>query len=166
MKRQYETTVVIDAHLREEDIETVIGKVTKLIEKHKGTVKEINRWGKRRLAYEIKKKQYGYYVYIRFEAEGALIQELERGFQLDESILRYLSVLVPKAALIDEEKEKAKLKESSEASDLPEKENSEKSEEQDESSSVSQSGDSGDSELADQEDTESDDDKVIDEDAG
>ena len=79
-------------------------KYQKFIETQGGKVKLLDRWGKRRLAYEVAKKQYGYYVYIRFEAEGAFILELEREYKLDDAILRYLTVLVPKVVLNKEEK--------------------------------------------------------------
>ena len=54
------------------------------------------------LAYEINKKQYGYYVCIRFEAEVDFIKPLERELKLDDSILRFLTILVPKAAFKEE----------------------------------------------------------------
>ena len=95
MKRQYETTIVIDAHLSGEQVDTTISKYSKFIEDNKGKIKLIDRWGKRRLAYEIAKKQYGYYVYLRFEADGSFIKELEKEFKLDDTILRFLTVLVP-----------------------------------------------------------------------
>ena len=99
MVRQYETTFIVDAHLPTEQIDKSIEKVTAFIEKHKGKVKDVNRWGKRRLAYEISKKQYGYYVYVRFEAEGTFIIEFENEFKLDSSVLRVLTILVPKSVL-------------------------------------------------------------------
>lgn len=102
MRRQYETTFVIDAHLSGEQVDTTITKYTQFIEKNKGKVEHIDRWGKRRLAYEIAKKQYGYYVYVRFEADGSFVKEFERELRLDDSILRYLTVLVPK--LIEKKK--------------------------------------------------------------
>lgn len=99
MVRQYETTFIVDAHLPTEQIDKSIEKITAFIEKHKGKVKDVNRWGKRRLAYEISKKQYGYYVYVRFEAEGTFIIEFENEFKLDSSVLRMLTVLIPKSVL-------------------------------------------------------------------
>ena len=86
----------------EQEIEKGITKYTKFIEKNGGAVKSVDRWGKRRLAYEIKKKQYGYYVYVRFEMDGSQIKELEREYKLDDSILRYLTVLVPKVVVSQE----------------------------------------------------------------
>jgi len=111
MLRDYETTIVVDAHLPGEQVDTTITKYTKLIEDQKGKVKFIDRWGKRRLAYEIAKKQYGYYVYIRFEADGSFIKELEREYKLDDSVIRYLTVLIPKVVLKKERSDKSKPKE-------------------------------------------------------
>jgi small subunit ribosomal protein S6 len=105
---QYETTFIVDAHLPDEQIDKILEKMTKLIDGG-GKVVFVDRWGKRRLAYEIKKKQYGYYVYVRFEAEGTFIKELEREFKLDDAILRYLIVLVPRIVLTGEIERKAKL---------------------------------------------------------
>ena len=99
---QYETTLVIDAHLSNEQIESAVEKYTKIIEENSGVVKLIDRWGKRRLAYEIKKKQYGFYVYIRFEAPGTVIKLMERQIKLDDAIIRHLTVIVPKVVLNNE----------------------------------------------------------------
>jgi small subunit ribosomal protein S6 len=96
----YETTFIIDSVLKPEEIDGIIGKVERFITNNGGQIGEIQRWGKRRLAYEIKKRQYGYYVHIQFEALGSLVQLLEREYQLNESILRYLTVLMDKKALL------------------------------------------------------------------
>jgi len=99
MIREYETTFIVDSLLPEEQINATIDKIKDFIEKNGGKINQIDRWGKRRLAYEIAKKQYGYYVYIRFQYEGSLIKELEREYKLDDSIIRYLTVLIPKIVL-------------------------------------------------------------------
>ena len=98
MVRQYESIFIVDSHLPNEQIESSIVKHTQLIEKNGGKIKLIDRWGKKRLAFEIAKKQYGFYVYVRFEGEGKLCQELNRSFKLDDAVIRFLTVAVPKAA--------------------------------------------------------------------
>lgn len=108
MLRQYETTIAIDAHLPGEKVDAVIDKYTKYIEKNKGKVTFIDRWGKRRLAYEIAKKQYGYYVYLRFDADTTFIKELEREFKLDDAVLRYLTILIPKIMIKEEQRRKSR----------------------------------------------------------
>ena len=107
MVRQYESIFIVDSHLPNEQIEACIVKHTQLIEKSGGKIKLIDRWGKKRLAFEIAKKQYGFYVYVRFEGEGKLCQELNRSFKLDDVVIRFLTVTVPKAALKAETDQKA-----------------------------------------------------------
>jgi len=121
MLRQYETIFIVNVQLEEDQINKTIEKYTKFIDNHDGKVKSLDRWGKHRLAYEIAKKQYGYYVYVRFETKGSTIRELEREFKLDDSILRYLTVLVPKPAIEKEMKHglettKTKIEESEQSS--------------------------------------------------
>lgn len=118
MIRQYETTFIVDAHLSTEEIEKVITKYSQQIEQHKGKIKLIDRWGKRRLAYEIAKKQYGYYVYIRYEAEGTVVDALEKDFKLDETILRYLVLRVPTIVIKDEIRKASIPKEEPEAKEV------------------------------------------------
>lgn len=99
MKRLYETTFVLDPQLKANDIEDTVRKITTFITNHGGEIVKLEEWGKRRLAYEINKKQYGYYVHIRFEAPGQLIHLLEREYKLSEAVLRYLTIKVDKLAL-------------------------------------------------------------------
>ena len=69
------------------------------IKNNGGKIISIDRWGKKRLAFEIKRRQYGYYVEIVFEAPPNLIRILEREYRLEENILRYLSIHLNKKAL-------------------------------------------------------------------
>jgi small subunit ribosomal protein S6 len=110
MIREYETTFIVDSLLQEDQINATIERTKSFIEKNGGKIKHIDRWGKRRLAYEIAKKQYGYYIYMRFQSEGSLIKDLEHNYKLDDAILRHLTVLVPKAMLKQEEKQKSSSK--------------------------------------------------------
>ena len=57
-----------------------------------GTIASVNHWGKRTLAYKVKKKDTGYYVVAKFETDGAALPEYERLVKLDEGVLRYLVV--------------------------------------------------------------------------
>jgi len=114
MKREYETTFILDARLSPDKIDTKIKDIEKIIKENGGTVSNVNRIGKRRLAYEIKKNQYGYYVSYRFAIEGDKLIELRRRYSLEESIIRFLSIRIPKVVLEMEtraqEKEKDKEK--------------------------------------------------------
>ena len=106
MIREYETTFIVDSLLQEDQINATIEKTKSFIEKKGGKIKNIDRWGKRRLAYEIAKKQYGYYIYMRFQSEGSVIKDLEHHYKLDDSVLRHLTVLVPKIMIKQEKIQK------------------------------------------------------------
>jgi len=92
--KKYETTFIMDSLIKNEEIEGSITKIEKFISNNGGQIEAIERWGKKRLAYEIKKRQYGYYVHIIFDAPNKLNRLLDREYQLDENIIRYLTVLV------------------------------------------------------------------------
>jgi small subunit ribosomal protein S6 len=96
VRRVYETTFIINAALEDNDIESVIQKVTSYIENHGGVIKEVNKWGRRRLAYAINKKYNGYYAHIVFEATSNTVPILERFLVLEDTILRNLTIVLPK----------------------------------------------------------------------
>lgn len=95
MRRVYETIVIINAALEDQDIDNVINKVTGYIENHGGVIQEINKWARRRLAYPINKKYNGYYVHIIFDALSNTIPILERFLVLEDTILRHLTLQLP-----------------------------------------------------------------------
>lgn len=104
----YETIVVIDSMLKPDDIKNLRDRITNFISNNGGEIVRIDEWGKRRLAYEIKKKQYGIYFYIRFTAQPPFLSLLEKEYRLNESILRYLTVKLDKRALQKEELDRQK----------------------------------------------------------
>ncbi|HOH06375.1 MAG TPA: 30S ribosomal protein S6 [bacterium] len=97
--RKYETIIVIDSLLKLEEIEGIINKYERFISANGGQIETVDRWGKRRLAYEIKKRQYGFYVLIRFDAPPGMIKQLDREYRLNEYLLRTMTTLLNKRAL-------------------------------------------------------------------
>jgi small subunit ribosomal protein S6 len=97
--RIYETTVIINASLDDAQVEGVIARITETITKHGGTIVALNKWGRKRLAYAISKKSNGYYVNIEFTGPSASIALLERSYQLDEMVLRYLTIALTSKAI-------------------------------------------------------------------
>ena len=95
----YSTIVVIDSLLKSEEIDSTIEKIERNIKNNGGEIIKIDRGGKKRLAYEIKKRQYGYYIEILFKARGVVVKVIEREYGLDENILRYLTLVLNKKAL-------------------------------------------------------------------
>lgn len=92
VRRLYESTYIINAALEDAEVDGVVQRVTDYIEEHGGTLVEMNKWGRRRLAYPIKKKYNGYYVYMAFEAQAVSIPLLERFYILEDNVLRHLTL--------------------------------------------------------------------------
>ena len=104
----YETIFILDSLLPPEEIDKQIENVKGLLESNNCKVIEIDRWGKKRLAYEIQKKQYGYYVAIEFDSEGTAPQLLRSEFNYKDKVLRYLTYRFNKKKIKDREKSLAK----------------------------------------------------------
>ncbi|HTY02077.1 MAG TPA: 30S ribosomal protein S6 [Bacteroidota bacterium] len=98
-KKQYETTFIVNASLDDSQIEGVISRVQEVVTRNGGTVTAINKWGRKRLAYSINKKTNGFYVNMELEAPGTMLTALDRAYQLDEMILRHLTILLDRKAL-------------------------------------------------------------------
>ncbi|MFN2572773.1 MAG: 30S ribosomal protein S6 [Gemmatimonadales bacterium] len=93
MNRRYETVYIFDSALDEPAITEKLNRFHALLTKEgKGSVTNVAHWGKRTMAFKVKKKETGYYVVTEFEAEGHLLPEYERAVKLDESVLRYMVV--------------------------------------------------------------------------
>ena len=86
--RQYELMIILDPDLEERTISPSLDKFLSVVTKDGGTVDKVDMWGKRRLAYDIKKKSEGIYAVVNFSAESATAKELDRQLGLNESILR------------------------------------------------------------------------------
>lgn len=90
---KYETTFVLEPGLDEARVNEEIERVGQWIRDLGGEMLEVQRWGKRRLAYEIAKKRDGIYTLLLYQGGGVLVKEIERRLRLNESVLRVLSVM-------------------------------------------------------------------------
>ncbi|MCK9407682.1 MAG: 30S ribosomal protein S6 [Bacteriovoracaceae bacterium] len=95
----YESIIIINATLEDAQIEAEIEKIKDFITKNTGEIRALEKWGRRRLAYAIKKKNNGFYVLYEFKAQGDLIAKLERQYLLNENVIRFLTVELNKKAL-------------------------------------------------------------------
>lgn len=86
--RQYELMVILDPETEERTVSTTVDKFLAVVKKDGGTVDNVDIWGRRRLAYDIKKKSEGIYAVVNFTAEPSTAQELDRQLGLSESVLR------------------------------------------------------------------------------
>ena len=98
-KRLYETTFIINASIEDPQIEALITHVQEIILGNGGEIKAVNRWGRKRLAYPIQKKNNGYYVNVEFADIGTVMPPLEHLFLLDENILRFLTIQLDDKAI-------------------------------------------------------------------
>ena len=99
--RRYETFVIIDPDVSEEDRTGFYDRVKELIHGYDGFLAVIDEWGIQKLAYQIKKKPRGYYVRFDYCGTGPLVDELERNFRIDDRILKFMTVLLEPEADLD-----------------------------------------------------------------
>ena len=107
-ERIYESAVLINAALEDEQIQSLISRIKELINSNGGEIRDIEDWGRKRLAYMVNKNKIGYYAIFRFNALPDLVSKLERFYKLDESVLRYLTIKLSKGALEQMEINKSK----------------------------------------------------------
>lgn len=92
--RDYELGIIIYPEAEEEDVAAVVEKLGQIIVDSGGQVTRTDMWGKRKLAYPIRKFKEGYYVFMQTQLEQEGIEELERNLKLTEEIIRYLFVRI------------------------------------------------------------------------
>jgi small subunit ribosomal protein S6 len=97
--RVYESAVLFNAALDDDTIKNLISRIKETITVNGGEILDTEDWGRKRLAYQVKRSKIGYYVIHRFNSPPDLIPKLERYYQLDENILRYLTIALSKDAL-------------------------------------------------------------------
>ena len=111
VRRHYETVVIVNAALEDNQIEDTTTRIEDSIKTNGGEITEIEKWGRKRLAYPIQKSKSGYYSIYRYTAPSASISAIERNLKLDETVIRFLTVMLDKKALeyyekLDARKEK------------------------------------------------------------
>jgi len=93
---KYETIFIINPNVESEGIDRIIEDVQNLIIGSEGQLVKVDKWGKKRLAYEVKGHRDGFYVLINFEADPQFIQRLGRYYGLTEEIIKYMNVKIEK----------------------------------------------------------------------
>jgi len=90
--RNYEVTFIAEPNFDDERVNSLVGKYSEFIEKNGGEVQKVERMGKKRLAYPVEKRQYGYYIYTEVKLPGEGVAPLKRWFALSEDVFRHLTV--------------------------------------------------------------------------
>lgn len=88
----YESLFIIRPSLTDEETTSLIDKMKGVVEKHGATLMKVDNWGRKRLAYEVKRERKGTYVYLNFRGPGAVVGELERSYRLEDSIIKFLTI--------------------------------------------------------------------------
>ena len=91
--REYETVFVLHPTYDEKEFEAEVQAVSDLITSSGGSIIEIDRWGRRRLAYDIKKVHEGIYTLLRYKSDSGVLKDLDRRFRMNERMLRYMTVI-------------------------------------------------------------------------
>lgn len=119
----YETVVILDSLLATKEIDDLVEQFSGIITQNGGSIRKVDKWGKKRLAFEIRKKQYGFYVAIEFEANsGNIPRALESDFNYNDKVMRYLTYQYDKhklQSLKDEAEKEARVVESAPAPAAP-----------------------------------------------
>ncbi len=90
--RHYEMVIMVHPNVSEEEAPAIVDRITGLITQHKGEVIRVEKWGKKKFAYKIKKCTKGYYFVLNFVALPSVLGELERILRYDENVLRFQTV--------------------------------------------------------------------------
>jgi small subunit ribosomal protein S6 len=91
--REYEVMLILPADAEESAIDGVIERITGILSGRGGEVSQVDKWGRRRLAFEIARQSEGYYVVVRFTADPDTIAQLDRALTLADEVLRFKVVL-------------------------------------------------------------------------
>jgi small subunit ribosomal protein S6 len=90
--REYETIYILRADIDAEAAERVQARVGDAVEREHGKLVKVETWGRRKLAYPLKKHRRGVYVYLRYVGAGGLVAEVERNLKLQEAVVKYMTV--------------------------------------------------------------------------
>ena len=114
----YECLFIVDTRAGDDVVKAKVEKFTKKIAANAEFV-DVNEWGKRRLAYPINDNPEGYYVVVTFKSEPAFISEIERRFNIDETIMRYLVVKLDFDAAVKAAAKATETEEAAEEAEVP-----------------------------------------------
>jgi small subunit ribosomal protein S6 len=129
-KNTYELTYIVNAVLSEDQIRGLVIRLNRFIEENGGEILATDEWGTRRLSYPLNKKRNGYYVNLYFRADGGLIARLERALEIEDDILRYLTLKMDSKMLRHWEEQKTTARRASEEAAARAKRKAEEEEEE------------------------------------
>ena len=96
--RRYETIVIVDPDASEDERHSLTDKIKDVISQKDGALIELEEWGVKRLAYEIRKKNRGFYFRIDYCGGGDVVDELERSFRINDRFLKFMTIMLSENA--------------------------------------------------------------------
>ena len=90
--REYETIYILRNDIDADGADKIAQRVTEVVDREKGKLVKFEAWGRRKLAYPVKKQRKGIYVYVKYLGKGGLVHELERNLRLADVVLKHLTV--------------------------------------------------------------------------
>jgi len=108
MAKLYETVVLVDAMLPDEAIQSEFDAIQQYIEKE-GKLLKLDRWGKRKMAYEIRRRSHSDYAVFYYEGNAGIPAELEKRFRINENILRWMTIADNPCGIPDDQKVEVEL---------------------------------------------------------
>jgi small subunit ribosomal protein S6 len=90
--KEYEAMAILDPNMEDEKIEAAVTKIEGIITKNGGKIDKTDRWGKRKLAYPIKKQTMGYYALFHFQGPQESIKEMDRVLRISDEVMRHMFV--------------------------------------------------------------------------
>ena len=119
MSREYELALIVDTRRPNKEVDEAVARYETLLGEQGAEVVDVDRWGARKLAYEIRKRQQGDYAFFQFRAEPSAIANVDRACRLDEAVLRHLILQVEIPPAVEEAEDVGESSE--EGSDIAEK---------------------------------------------
>ena len=104
----YESIFIINPNITDDETNAVIKKMQDVVAKQGAEMLKFEDWGKKKLAYEVKKQKRGHYVFFQFKGAPAAISELERTYKLTDAVIKFLSVKLEKELRLKPEPKKKK----------------------------------------------------------
>jgi small subunit ribosomal protein S6 len=109
MQTIYETIFILQPELTDEQVEAAVGTFEQVVKSAHGELRKTEKWGKKRLAYRVKKSWEGFYVLFEYASPAAAVAELERRLRIHENVLKWISVRKDPRAEAEEERRAARM---------------------------------------------------------
>ncbi len=89
---QYESIFIVRPSLTDEETDKVVEKVKGVLQRTGASVVKQENWGKKRLAYEVRRERKGTYIYLNFTSPGDTVAELERSYRIEDAVIKFMTI--------------------------------------------------------------------------